>query len=196
MRSLFLFFIKEQRRVSSAAAFLVAALLTFALLPLRNYLVTGRATPAALTYTRDWERPDVDLSPPLNARKIVQTTATTALFYGKRILFCLGLTFFELPIHWLRPHWLIIWGGAFWFCWQRAKKRRLDPWIVCCITFIVLYLGPLVAVAQIYNYGVRMIVPVLPVLLVLAVAAMRERFELPRPGKRRRELAATSAVSK
>ena len=43
------------------------------------------------------------------------------------------------------------------------------------------YLGPLIAVAQISNYEVRMIVPVLPMLLVLALVAITPKLETPPP---------------
>ena len=103
--------------------------------------------------------------------------SATVVMYGKRVLFCFGLTFFFLPIHWLRPHWIIIWAGAFLFCWRAWKRRRLEFWQAFTITFVAVYLAPLIAVAQIYNYGVRMIVPVLPVLLVMAVAGFAPQLE-------------------
>jgi hypothetical protein len=43
----------------------------------------------------------------------------------------------------------------------------------------VMYLGPLLAVAQISNYGVRMIVPVLPMLLLLAIVGVAPKLETP-----------------
>jgi hypothetical protein len=153
--------------------------LTFALLPLRNYEVTKEPSLAAITYTNDWAKPEIDLAAPITLMKIGKALVTSVDFYGRRILFCAGLTFFELPIYWLRPHWTIIWAGALLFLWRGVKRRRLEFWEAFAITFIVMYLGPLITVGQISTYGVRMIVPVLPMLLLLAVVAMAPKLETP-----------------
>ena len=174
---LFAIYLTGKARLTIPAIFIVAALVVFALLPLRNYVVTKQASLSAITYTRDWERPMVDLSTPITFKKIASAISATIVLYGKRVLFCFGFTFIYLPIHWLRPHWIIIWAGAFLFCWQAWKRRRLEFWQAFTIAFVAMYLGPLIAVAQIYNYGVRMIVPVLPVLLVMAVAGFAPQLE-------------------
>jgi hypothetical protein len=182
---LFAIYLKGKARLAIPAIFLVCALVIFALLPLRNYVVTKQASLSAITYTRDWERPEVDLSTPITFKKIASAISATVVLYGKRVLFCFGLAFFYLPIHWLRPHWIIIWAGAFLLCGRVWKRRRLEFWQAFTITFVLVYLGPLIAVAQIYNYGVRMIVPVLPVLLVMAVAGFAPQLErLMQAGKR------------
>lgn len=181
---LFAIYLRGKARLAIPAVFLLGALVVFALLPLRNYVVTKQASLSAIRYTRDWERPEVDLSPPLTFKKIADAISATVVLYGKRVLFCFGLTYFYLPIHWLRPHWIIIWAGAALFCWRAWKRRRLEFWQAFTITFVAVYLAPLIAVAQIYNYGVRMIVPVLPVLLVMSVAGFAPQLErLMRVGK-------------
>lgn len=170
---LFLLYVKGKVRILVAAVFLAASILTFGLLPLRNYVVTKQASLSALTYTGDWEKPDVDFSAPLTAGKLTRAAVTSLGFYGRRVLFCFGLTTFrqfDLSPYWLRPHWIIMWAGAFLFCWQRLKQRRPEFWEAFAMTFVLFYLTPLIAVAQIHNYGVRMIVPVLPMLLLMAVA--------------------------
>jgi hypothetical protein len=174
---LFATYLRAKARLAIPAIFLVGGLVIFALLPLRNYVVTKQVSLSAITYTRDWERPKVDLSTPITFQKVASAISATVVLYGKRVLFCFGFTFFYLPIHWLRPHWIIIWTGAFIFCWRAWKRRRLEVWQAFAITFVAIYLAPLIAVAQIYNYGVRMIVPVLPVLLVMAVAGFAPQLE-------------------
>jgi hypothetical protein len=158
--------------------------LTFALLPLRNYALTKKASFSVITYTNDWAKPEINLAAPVTLMKIGKALVTSIDFYGRRILFCVGLTFFELPIYWLRPHWTIIWAGALLFLWRAVKGRRLEFWEAFAITFIVMYLGPLIAVAQISNYGVRMIVPVLPMLLLLAIVGVAPKLEGSGHGKR------------
>ncbi|HXI25092.1 MAG TPA: glycosyltransferase family 39 protein [Pyrinomonadaceae bacterium] len=181
---LFAIYLSGKARLAIPAIFLIGALVVFALMPLRNYVATKQPSLSAITYTRDWDRPEIDLSTPITFKKIAAAISAAIVFYGKRVLFCFGLTFFYLPIHWLRPHWIIIWAGAFLFCRRAWQRRRLEFWQAFAITFVAVYLGPLIAVAQIYNYGVRMIVPVLPVLLVMAVAGFAPQLErLMRAGK-------------
>ena len=122
---LFAVYLRGKARVAVPAIFLAGAVIVFALLPLRDYVVTHEASLSAITYTRDWERPKVDLSPPMTFEKIAAAISATVVLYSKRVAFCFGLTFFYLPVHWLRPHWIIIWAGAFLFCWRAWKKRRL-----------------------------------------------------------------------
>ena len=154
--------------------------LTFALLPLRNYRVTKKASLSVITYTNDWAKPEFDLAAPVTLMKLGKALVTSVDFYGRRVLFCAGLTtIFGLRIYWLRPHWIIMWAGALLFLWRVVKRRRLEFWEAFAITFIAMYLGPLLAVAQINNYGVRMIVPVLPMLLLLAIVGVAPKLETP-----------------
>jgi hypothetical protein len=183
-----LFFVykrKKPHRLLLTLTLLATFCLTFALLPLRNYAVTKRASLSAITYTNDWAKPEINLAAPVTLPQLGKAVLTSIDFYGRRILFCVGLTFFELPIYWLRPHWIILWAGVFLFLWRAAKRRRLEFWEAFATTFIVTYLGPLIAVAQISNYGVRMIVPVLPMLLALALAAIAPELETPATARSR-----------
>ena len=146
--------------------------LTFVLLPLRNYAITRKMSISAITYTDDWLTPALNLTAPLSLAKLAQAISTGFGFYARRILFCMGFTFLELPVYWLRPHWIIMWAGVLVFLWRAAKKRHLELWEAFALSFILVYLGPLIAVAHISNYGVRMIVPVIPMLLLLAIKSL------------------------
>jgi hypothetical protein len=177
-----LFFYRKlrSRRIIMPAILLATFCLTFALLPLRNYAVTKKPSLSAITYTNDWAIPEIDLAAPVTVMKIGRALVTSVDFYGRRILFCAGLTtIFGLRIYWLRPHWIIMWAGALLFLWRAVKRRRLEFWEAFAITFIVMYLGPLLAIAEINNYGVRMIVPVLPMLLLLAIVGVAPKLETP-----------------
>jgi hypothetical protein len=59
------------------------------------------------------------------------------------------------------------------------KTRGLEFWQAFAFVFILVYLTPLLAVPGISNYGVRMIVPVMPMVLLLGVCSLT-----PRPASR------------
>jgi hypothetical protein len=155
--------------------------LTFVLLPLRNYAITREISISAITDRSDWQIPKLNLTAPLSLARLAQAILTSFGFYARRILFCMGFTFVKLPIYWLRPHWIIMWLGVIWFLWRAVKKRRLDFWEAFALSVILVYLGPLIAVADISNYGVRMIVPAIPMLLLLAVRSIPSAL---RPGSK------------
>jgi hypothetical protein len=178
---LFLYGKRNWHRIMSGVTLLAGFSLTFVLLPLRNYANTRELSISAITYRGDWIIPRLDLAAPLSLVKLAQAISTGFGFYARRILFCMGFTFVELPIYWLRPHWIIMWVGVLGFLWRAVKRRHLEFWEAFALSFIVVYLGPLIAVADISNYGVRMIVPVIPMLLLLAVSALPTK---PRPGPR------------
>jgi hypothetical protein len=81
----------------------------------------------------------------------------------------MGVGLALVPAQYLRPHWLLAWGGAIAFAGLALYRRRVDFWQAVFGTFVVIYLGPLLAVAMIENYGFRMIVPAMPAALLLAV---------------------------
>ena len=49
---------------------------------------------------------------------------------------------------------------------QVFKRRHAKFWEAFAIMFVFFYLTPLIAIADISNYGVRMIVPVIPVVML------------------------------
>ena len=84
---------------------------------------------------------------------------------------CAGFTTtLNLPVYYLKPHWLFIWIGAFVYVIQIFRRRRPEFWEAFAVVFAIVYLAPLIAIADISNYGVRMIVAVMPVVTVLCAA--------------------------
>jgi hypothetical protein len=151
------------------ALFFLAWCGTFSLMLLRNYAVTQQISLAVITDTRDWLAPrhsGIDRylpaglsSPPLQVLE----------YYGRRILFTVGFLPALEPDFRIRPHWIAAWLALLVYiafrCWTR---RPLLFWEAVACSYVALYLAPLVAVASISNYGFRMIVPVVPVVLVFA----------------------------
>ena len=169
--ALLFFYAKNTRRgyLRLPIAFLVAFGLSSSVLLLRNYAVTGEVSLAAVTYPGYWRTPAMALPDRAGAHSVLPTIATYGLYYGRRVLFCLGLTFLGSPEYRLRPHWLLMWAGVFLFLASAMRGRRLEFWEAAALVFVVSYLGPTIAVAQLANYGFRMIVPVVPAALLLSV---------------------------
>jgi hypothetical protein len=166
------------RRLLVPGVFAAALLVTVSLLPVRDYVVSGHAGVAVLTDTGDWIPADsrgVRPGPALTLDNVVSTAA----YYGRRVLFMMGGTTVLEPSYRVRTHWLIIWAGFAAFIGFAAVHRRLEFWQALLVAFILLYLGPLVAVAMITNYGFRMIVPAVPALCVLAVYAGEQLLRNP-----------------
>lgn len=136
--------------------------LMIALFPLREYAATGH--------------PDLEL---FSLRgQIVRGEAGSPLpqddslpawvdHYSRRALFTLGFTTAVEPQYRWRPHWLILWLVFAAYAGWRAFLRRAPFWEICCALFLVLYLGPVLAVGFPSNYGARFIVVVLPIVLLL-----------------------------
>jgi hypothetical protein len=140
------------------AGFVVCA----SLLVWRNLAATGQIDLSVLTYTGDWMRP------PSGGVGVLG-------FYGRRALFPVGFLSLLDPAYSVRPHWVLAWMGVAAFG-IGALSRRLETWEVLAATFVAVYLGPLIAVAHLTNYGYRMIVPVVPAVLLLACRAVDLRL--------------------
>jgi hypothetical protein len=92
--------------------------------------------------------------------------------YVKRALYCVGFLFLlaESPYPVL-PHWFLMWLGATVFAVLAVRRRRLQFWESLLAAFVFFYLAPLIAVAPL-TYGVRLIVPLDPALLLLGFRAI------------------------
>jgi hypothetical protein len=148
--------------------FLAFALATFALLPLRDVLVTGQPSLQTLTWTGDWQAPSVamDLHRPASVIAAAQAFST---YYAARDAFVIGLLPILHPGFRVRPHWLLMWALFVISSVLRARDRTpLAFWESLLYMWIVLYIGPLVAVAAIDAYGFRMLVPIIPFVLLFA----------------------------
>jgi hypothetical protein len=162
---LFIYLKGRPRRALISLSFLVWAGLTFSLLPLRNYAVTGEISVPVIHYSAQRLTSNVEINEPI----------TPASIAGK-ILFCAGITTaMGLPLYYLKPHWLVMWIAALIYSWRLLKSRRLEFWQAFAFVFILVYLTPLLGVPGISNYGVRMVVPVMPMVLLLGVSSLTPR---------------------
>ena len=99
------------------------------------------------------------------------------LAYARRILFVAGFLPLVQPQFRYRPHWMLMWAafiGA--LVWRLVRGPRPGPMMELLLIWIVLFLGPVVAISSIANYGFRYVVPgVLPAVAgaVVLLAARR-----------------------
>lgn len=171
---------------SGPLTMLVVAAGMFGLMPLRNGLVTGQPSLQALTWTGDWQLPDVRLDP-RRMSSVISAAQAIASFYAARTAFVLGLLPVLHPGFRVRPHWVVMWALAAVNTLIRARDRTpLAFWEALVYVWIALYLGPLVAVGAIDVYGFRMLVPIIPFVLLVACRylgpVLRLQPALPGPG--------------
>jgi hypothetical protein len=135
-----------------AASFAVAMLL----LPLREYAAIGRPNFDLILNHSDW----VPAPDGLPAR---------AEYYARRLLFSFGFTGFVVQDFRFRPHWLLAWSGVAAYLFTRVRWR-LAPTLIeaALLIFLPLYMGAVIAVATVDNYGGRMVAAAIPFALVLA----------------------------
>jgi len=152
---------------AALASLALGAAATISLLVLRDRIVAREWGFHVLTFTGSWE----EMRP---FEWSGAWFAWAAGFYVKRTLFALGITQPLAPAFRLRPHWVLGWIGAVAFLWR--THLRLEPWQWLMVTFIALYTLPMIAVGQISNYGIRMVAPVIPAVLLLACCATERPF--------------------
>jgi hypothetical protein len=148
----------ERGRVPPKATVVLAAafVLTMFLLPLREWAAIGRPNFDLILNNSDWVPPPGEFGERFD-------------YYGRRVLFALGATGFVIPEFRFRPHWFLAWCGvaAYFHAWL---KLRLRPDLVesSLLVFLPCYLGAVILVATIDNYGGRMVAAAIPFALVLA----------------------------
>lgn len=142
---------KRDRRAIFQGLILLAGLAAMgSLIVWRDYAAAGSLDLRVLTTTQDWPRPSVAL-------------------YGKRILYVLGYLRALVPEFGVLRHWVAAWAGVLLLLIQVLRRRQADPLDQAALIFLAAYYGPLIAVADITNYGIRMLMPAMPVALYLAM---------------------------
>jgi hypothetical protein len=84
--------------------------------------------------------------------------------YIRKILFLGGFLPVVVPEFRYRPHWMLMWAAfVVALGWRFRQGARLGPMIEILLIWLVAFLGPVIAIAEIGNYGFRYVVPgVLP----------------------------------
>lgn len=170
-----------RRSGKRAGALLLAFLLGFsaAQLPLivRNIVVTRSVSMATLSpafaETADWTA----IERVKHGSETTYRPAVRARTYLERMLFCLGIWIFPEGTT-IVPYQIVISLGALSFAVLALVRRRLEFWEAAVAAFVVAYIVPTVLFGGVQNYQGRMVLPVYPVALVLAVAGVANVMQL------------------
>lgn len=158
-------------RSRAAVTFLAAFATVGSLLPLRNYVATGRASVDSVTNTSDWTGSGLrrTTSVPLTERLL-----SRARSLAMRAAYLAGIPQFMRPTFRIRPHWLVMWA-AFFVYLSSLFRRTPQFWEVLVLALSVAYFVPIALWGGIANYGNRMIAPGIPLILVLAAKGVEQR---------------------
>jgi len=169
--ALLLLYRKRDRRTIVNGAILIAGLVLMAGLILwRDYAVTATFDLRVLTTRQDWLHP--------------LSISDAFPFYGRRILYALGYLHGLIPEFGSLWRWYAAWAGVLLLVGWCLRNRQIDDLDLAALVFLAAYYGPLIAVADITNYGIRMLTPGMSVILYLAVRgamltlSRRNRFEV------------------
>ena len=164
--ALILIYFRSQPRVAITLAtwFLIGFVGGQLPLFVRNVVVTGKVTlgtfsPAFQT-THDWL--DRDQHDPIEIQPI-DREQRPVYYYVDRTLYTLGVTEYGLVYRWVVMNLLI--GVLVVAC---MKHRSIEFGDAALFAFTISYLGPLILFAAIRTYGVRMVLPIIPIHVVLA----------------------------
>jgi len=163
------------RRWRAALALLVPFGLLLSLMAVRDYVVTGRLDMGSITSTRGWTPPHAELGASPTLRDLLGAAGAALGALAVRVLYCLGFLFVLGAKYPLMPHWILMWAGAGAFVGERVRRRQLEAWQALPLLQIVLSLLPPILLSSVENYGVRMILPVVPAAWLLAVLWAAER---------------------
>lgn len=143
----------------AALVLAVAFALTMGLLPLREYAATGRPELDLITSTHDWIRPPTD------------SVGSFVEHYVRRALFTFGFATTLSADYRPRPQWMLPWVLFAGYLLHLIRRRRTPAlWEWVCLIFVVFYLGPVVLAGDPVNYGGRMLVVGMPLVLLLGVS--------------------------
>lgn len=157
----------KRLRLQFIAFFGLTSLLFFMLF-LRNYVAVGefQFLPVDGRFT--------DYFFMYNPHNFENDTVSFFLHFPKKIVFIMGY----LPIlnesFSIRPHWFILYGGFTIFMYLFIRNRiKMDVFQKCVLLFCFLFLGTLIGVGEIQNYGFRLIIPVICWLLPFSFLGFR-----------------------
>lgn len=168
-------------RRRAAAAFLAAFAVAASVLPMRNLAVGGDLGVMAVLRPQGWRLPSSAPGAAGPNATLAQRATAAVTHYAARTAYVLGVPHWMAPAYRVRTHWLLMWAGLALYLIARPHR---EFWEVLLLALLVAYLVPLLAVAQISSYGVRMLAPAVLFILPLSargaeIAVARVRGALP-----------------
>src|SRR5258708_26739698 len=152
--ALLLLYRKRDRPTIINGAILISGVVLMAgLIIWRDYAVTSTFDLRVLTTQQDWLHPS--------------SIGTAFPFYGLRSLYALGYLHGLIPEIGSLRHCYAAWAGVLLLMGWFLRNRPGDAPPLAAFFFPAAYYGPLIAVADIANYGIRMLTPAMPIVLYL-----------------------------
>ncbi len=146
--------VARSRSPVEAGSYSIALLAVALLLALRNYWVTGTAS--TLPDGRIFQQSPFGW----NQYTLLDEPVAFCTYYLKNILFCCGFLNVLEPDYAIRPHWVLMaLGTLIYFRHQLQRAGRMGGMDVVLAGFMLTFHVVLIAVAQLANYGFRMLVP-------------------------------------
>lgn len=123
----------------------------------------------------------------LSSRAWLQDPLRVASDYGRKILFLTGFLPAVVPAYSYRLHWMLMWAVFIVsLTWRLTHGIRLVPMLEILLIWLITFLGPVLAIAQIENYGFRYVVPaVLPAVAGAVVLGLSRERPSTSPRKQR-----------
>lgn len=173
---------RSGRALALTLAFLAGVAIAHVPLVARNLVATGGTFSAgtispAFASTRDWAPTEQSHAGGRVLRK------RPLAWYAQRALYCMGVT--EYGNVW---RWIVLWLLTCVLLGYSLARKKLEFGDAILLATVGCYLFPLILFAGIKTYGVRMILPIIPSLLVLAMGGViaipswfgeRERAKIP-----------------
>jgi hypothetical protein len=170
--SLVLMFIIFNKSQLLSYFYLIASyLIIMSLLPLRNYFVTGELS--VLPVDGDF----IDYIKRENNLSFTEDFINYMSFYYKKIIYIFGfLNNLESEFN-DRPHWMIMWLGYFIYIFSSIKRivkeRNFEIFIH---VFIFMFYLIIVLIAPITDYGFRIIIPLLFLVLGFSIIGYKKLY--------------------
>lgn len=146
--------------------------IVISLLPLRNFIVTGDL------YFLPVDGNFLDYMSRTNPTSMSDSLFHYLNYYFDKLIFCIGY----LPIleakYQARPHWFIMWVGfmikMFFLFFRPIKIRWFE---LSLFSFVIAFYLILILIAPIANYGYRMVIPALFILLGLSFMGYEQLYD-------------------
>jgi hypothetical protein len=145
------FSLVRKKKFSWLLSFVGIFFLSFSLLALRNYCVSGNWTFV-----------------PTEGRSFINNLGEINFsVLMKKILFCFGIMTPLQSNCVVRPHWIIMWIAYLIYFFLKVKhKQKFELWEILTHSVIISYFGLLVLIApQLGSYGFRLLIPALLIII-------------------------------
>ncbi len=160
--------------------FSIALLAAGSLLALRNLLVTGSLPVQPIGGTLH------HYFTAMHPYSLLHDPIAFSAHYLKNIQFCCGFLNVIEPSYAIRPHWVLMAPGTMYYLWHQLRSpARMGGMDAAPVAFMLTCHVVLIAVAQLSNYGFRMLVSGLFISVgvslkgnELAITAVRARRQL------------------